>query len=827
MNKFLFSSLSILILCSFFLYAPSSKENISSNLKKYKEEFYPDKVYLHTDKNMYALEDTVWIKTYLVNGITHLSNSKSKVVHIDLVGPDQKVIESHKVYSDTWGASSDIILNRELGAGTFTISAYTQHGLNYSEDHVFTKSIKVFDINAEIENPRTNSTTSEIKIDKPSRTRPEIEFYPEGGYLVEGLQNKVAIKVKNAAQDFEGLNGEIIDDEDEVVSRFKLYQFGLSSVSFTPKRNRKYYLKINLNGKDELYQMPKSEKEGYVMSLNNKFDKMSIQIKSNLPQGLDGAYILGHLRGMVFFEKQIEQNSENEFGFIIPTKDLGVGGVAHFTLFDKNGIPRCERLAFIDNTSTAVELETNKTAYNKREKVKLDVMASNEFNDNNYYNCSISIVEKNNNALKTGDNIKTWMLLNSDLRGEIEEPSYFFEEQKDYKRFFLLDLVMMTNGWRRFSWETIQSDTAFINITKEREDGIYVKGYTTGTWNKNKAVKSNVLLTFLDQSLSEDNIVSDDEGQFQFGPYILTDSITGFIQARRYKEKNEKLEGKRNLEIHLKENLSKPSYEKINLPEVEKEALETYLNNNKYAQMIKDQYYQMSVTLDEFVVTAKRDQTEEKLDKIQKANTYYGEPSNRVILEDTEMGTYFSAFEMLRAVPGVSVVGSPPSQSVRMRGPSSFNASGEPLFLIDGVRGDASFINSLNPNDVLFIDVLKGANAAIFGSEGSNGVIAFYTGRRGSSVTDRKPGIINFELYGFHAPREFYSPEYASKASRVFTPDIRSTLFWDSNVRLKQNEAKTLEFYSGDITGTFDVILEGMAADGEPIHSQFEFTVNQ
>jgi TonB-dependent starch-binding outer membrane protein SusC len=76
--------------------------------------------------------------------------------------------------------------------------------------------------------------------------------------------------------------------------------------------------------------------------------------------------------------------------------------------------------------------------------------------------------------------------------------------------------------------------------------------------------------------------------------------------------------------------------------------------------------------------------------------------------------------------------GSPGSRStVRIRGISSFQ-NNDPLYVIDGVPVQDSYINFLNPNDITSIQVLKDASASsIYGSRASNGVILIETTKRG------------------------------------------------------------------------------------------------
>jgi TonB-dependent starch-binding outer membrane protein SusC len=104
-------------------------------------------------------------------------------------------------------------------------------------------------------------------------------------------------------------------------------------------------------------------------------------------------------------------------------------------------------------------------------------------------------------------------------------------------------------------------------------------------------------------------------------------------------------------------------------------------------------------------------------------------------MESANRQTSASVLQKLDVVPGVVVAaaGSPGGRStVRIRGVSSFQ-NNDPLYVVDGVPVQDSYINWLNPNDITSIQVLKDASAAsIYGSRASNGVIVIETTKKGA-----------------------------------------------------------------------------------------------
>ncbi len=85
---------------------------------------------------------------------------------------------------------------------------------------------------------------------------------------------------------------------------------------------------------------------------------------------------------------------------------------------------------------------------------------------------------------------------------------------------------------------------------------------------------------------------------------------------------------------------------------------------------------------------------------------------------EDKYSAYTNIYDLLSSqVPGVQVSG----RTIRVRGITSINASNDPLLVVDGMV--VSSIDNINPREVKSISVLKGSEAAIYGSRGATGVI--------------------------------------------------------------------------------------------------------
>jgi len=111
-----------------------------------------------------------------------------------------------------------------------------------------------------------------------------------------------------------------------------------------------------------------------------------------------------------------------------------------------------------------------------------------------------------------------------------------------------------------------------------------------------------------------------------------------------------------------------------------------------------------------------------------------GTGATTTVSGDSKFARYSNMRELLTGVPGLQVLGNDENYSLRVRGVQSFNGSGEPLVVIDGMPvrtgSVASTLNSVRPGDVMKVDVLKDAGStAFYGGAGVNGVIVVTTKR--------------------------------------------------------------------------------------------------
>lgn len=839
-NSLLGGGILLLVVLSLMAFETATQESqllkkIIDKLLIYNKHEGPEKTYLHTDKDFYTNGETIWFKTYLIDGITHTQSNKSKVVYVELVDANNSIIAHRKIYADALGASGDIQLEENMRQGNYQLRSYTKYMLNDKEPVFFQKEIPIvvqkIRANANLENfTGTSPKNKESHTSNNSKTKigkPNVRFFPEGGNLVEGIATALGIEITDDKSNGISIKGVIKDNEGKTVVPFESLEFGLGKVNFKPFPNKSYYASIEINGIKQKFELPEVHPQGYGLSIKNQNDHMFVQVVGNTENGVNGTILIAHLRGKLIFKRVGKPEDEEAYAVKLFNKEL-LDGVAQFTLFAPNGEPVCERLVFVDNPSNDMEISitSNTKSYGLREKVSLDVALTDKDGVPLGGDFSMGVVTSNNrleNKSNSSD-IRSWLLLDSDLGGSVSNAGYFFEDNS-HERYFLLDALMLTHGWRRFVWSDILKNETNKAPRYPPEKGIIITGRTTAFNNQFSPKKTAIFLNTFGENLFNEQQSTDDQGRFSFGPFIFTDSLKGVIHAIDSFERKAK---QKNISIFL-DSLQPQIVSKENIQrKINKRTIvynDDYLKQTYRKKVTDFKFNPSQVTqLDEVVVTENKKTRNEVMTEAMRAELTSGMFAKRIYTDSILGSDGDSAFDLLRRVAGVFVKGIYPQQEVEIRGKKTT------LFLLDGIVTPIGRVQEMRANEVMFADILKGSAASVFGSRGLGGAIAFYTDRGLRFDADKRPaasGITDFKIPGFYKTREFYRPNYNATKKEHEKPDYSTTLFWEPDISLDENGSSSVDFFTGDSSGSYKVKVEGMTNDGRPISGFYNIDVEE
>lgn len=279
-------------------------------------------------------------------------------------------------------------------------------------------------------------------------------MYPEGGDMLSGFENRVAFKATNEFGKAADVEGIVIDAGGNKVTAFSSFHQGMGSFYLKPVNRQNYFVKITKpENIIQTFRLPESLDRGYTMSIDNsKASEIAGTVNSTESAELS---LIAQVRGKIYYSTVIKTiPGANTFAF--STSDFPAG-VSQLTLFDNKGIARAERLVFVNkNKQLTISVETDKEKYLPREKVKMTVSVKDEHGLPSPARLSMAVV--NDQLLSFADDksgtILSQLLLQQDVKDAIEEPAFYFNANEP-KADKALDHLLMTSGWRRFTWEKI------------------------------------------------------------------------------------------------------------------------------------------------------------------------------------------------------------------------------------------------------------------------------------------------------------------------------------------------------------------------------------
>jgi hypothetical protein len=653
------------------------------------------------------------------------------------------------------------------------------------------------------------TTVTKSVLIKATSDKVDMQFFPEGGNLVVGNYSKIAFKAVAADGLGTDVKGVIIDDQNSEVTTFSSSHLGMGSFYFKPDNGKTYKAKLTYaDGSVNTVDLPKAVNTGYSLSvINSDADNIKVKIVPGpvvtLAAGETPVISLIAQEGGVIYYAAKSKPGANFFSATIPKKKFP-SGIVQFTIFSTTGEPLNERLAFIQNhDQLKLDVTSEKQSYAPRQKVKIDLSAGNENGKPMLGSFSVAVTDETKVPVNESNEntIISNLLLTSDLRGYIEKPNYYFSAANE-KTEADLDLLMLTQGYHRFEWKQVESNTSPA-VTFKPEKTLEVSGRIKTLGGKPIPKGKVTLFTNMGGIFLLDT-VSDNEGFFTFKNLVFKDSIKFMLQGRTAKDR-------KFLQIDV-DNAGPPKVAKNkNAADMEvniSNALSPFLQNSKrmYTEQLKYGINNGAIQLKEVVIT-------EKKQLVLKDSQNLNGPGNAdqiIGSADFEKWACPVLTDCLQGrLTGVIFRNGTPYST------RSLNRAME--IIVDGIPVDADFLNDLVASQIESVEVLRSIGyTSIYGGRGGGGVLIITTRKGGpdNNIQRYAPGVITYSPKGFHKTREFYAPQYDNPKTNTQVPDLRSTVFWKPNIVTGKDGKTSFEFFNADTRGTYRVVVEGIDEDG-------------
>lgn len=735
-----------------------------------------EKIYLHTDKPYYSSGEDLWFKAYLVNAATHQPTTQSRFIYVELLDETLRLSRRVKIRRDSLDFHGKITLTPDLSAGLYTLRAYTYWMQNAGPEFFFEKKIR-------ISSAFTDADTS--RITPPTNTNFAVTFFPESGTFLNDQIQTVAFKAIGSNGLSVEVQGSVFNQDNEELLSFKSMHKGMGKIVLRTFPGESYYAMVSTgHGLVQRIDLPPTHAEGIALQLTSFRGRTNFKLMNQTSLPTEELYLMIHARGIVYIVLPFSETEGQ-----IPESFLPAG-ICSYTVIDTLGNTYCERLQLIRNFDfPSITMNTNQQVYRERSPVKLSfqVLKDSLPVQGNF---SVSVTDSHLVQPDTlGDNILSYLLMSSDIKGYVEEPQAYFADNSNITR-EKTDLLMMTQGWRRFNTADIAKGK-FPESKYYMELGQTVAGRVYNLFNKPSVNTGIIMLSGYKNYIR--TTTTDNTGHFMFDGIEFPDSTIIILKAQSRSRLVD-------VELIPETDTLPGAFSKIPKMVGHQQPVDP-----EYSRIVRERYYleggMWVIDLDEITVRA---------DGRRPTSQYYysGMADNTLNADRLADMAGLDIMTIFSMLPGVQVNG----EEVSIRG------GGTPLFVIDGIEtSQREDVLYLNTNDIEEIMLFKGPSTAIFGSRGGNGVIAITLKKGAINERPTSPSLVHLSPLGFQPAAEFYVPAYEVDSIRQQQKaDLRTTIYWAPVVRTNESGWVELEFFTADRDHDYRVELEGISAQGAP-----------
>ncbi|MEO8862433.1 MAG: TonB-dependent receptor plug domain-containing protein, partial [Ginsengibacter sp.] len=721
-------------------------------------------------------------------------NTKSKYLFVDLVNDKDSVIKIIILDAVNKQLNSSIFIPGSISTGYYWLRAYTREMAEHDTNNICVKPLYIVN--------RSNENNYIKPIRKPvsKDTMPVVDFFPEGGSIITGINSTVALHVSHMHGVPVITEGFIKDDHDAIVSRFVTNGSGYSKFNFEPSGYRKYRAVIDWHGKELNYPLPPFNFYKGQISVTRQTAgyKLRILLGDSIYRKDFVSYLVGVSKDSLIFASIGSGLYET-----VATDQQFPDGITTFYLFDEKFNLLSERSIYVHGKSVVVKVETDKHVYGKREKVTLNLSVTDAQQRPIPSLISISVSDTTLGNRNEDCDVPANSFGRQSVDGIFLSKNECIDENS-------IDLIMMA---RNKSYETLGK----LNVKPAIIDAdslLYIKGKVINSKNEPASGKViNLLVSSGDLSFHSDT--TDIAGRFSIPFENYQDSMQFALEI---KDLNGRTQNDKII-------IDDPAYPKLKTPAFLKEYLQL---QPKTIRKYINAYYEFGMDDDKHALPAvvvNKSQTNMDYDQSKRISPASKILTSRELNERNGVGNSVLNVGGMHLLHGFLVING--LTSLKAPDPSS-----EPLLLVNGAEvalsggvGESSpvmtYLNGLNPKNIDFIEILKGGDGANYGLRGGNGVILVNLSNKTKDGTQSSNNLRTYYAKGISNPGLFHDMEHQGGGDKALSGDNRSTLFWNGSF-ITDNKA-SLTFYTSDIPATYQAKVTGITIHGDIIYKTIKF----
>ncbi|MEM8893526.1 MAG: hypothetical protein AAGC88_03045, partial [Bacteroidota bacterium] len=416
-----------------------------------------------------------------------------------------------------------------LNNGSFYIRYQIPQGQNASR--------YTAEISSEYED-QTISVDAVLPVDVPEVM---VDFFPEGGKIVKGVSSRVAFRATDKFGNPVNVSGILESNDGQKIDEFSTRHEGMGDFNFFPSGDKYFFVITSPELEQNRFELGNIEPHGLSLNVVSHTDKaIKVKVSSSDTKRKERVFLTAMVRDQIYWS--LSGNLKDEAYVSIPCNNLPTG-IAQITLFDSNGRPQAERLVFANaDQKLNVELITEKQTYSPREKVKAKVKVTDPEGNPVLANLSMTAYDNMYSFLSKNDDIDIFSHLYLDSENDTHLPnlSNYLERTEESRA--ALDLVLMTDGWRKFDYAKVLTDSTKYQKSISRD---YFEGQVINNWGKPvEGAKVSVVQSGTYQTF---DVTTGVNGNFYFDKTNLDHSPSEVLFSALSKR------GKQNVKINLRE----------------------------------------------------------------------------------------------------------------------------------------------------------------------------------------------------------------------------------------------------------------------------------
>ena len=822
----------------------------------YSQLLSPEKLYLHTDREVYCAGDTIWMKGYLFNASELAEFPACNYIYVELIASmveknvntgrteNQEYVRKRvKIKRSGNSFSGYLPIPENMNTGVAVLRGYSYWMLNFQPNYMFYKNIELrnpmkddFVVSMTDEKIRDTYKYTDIGVENPYDKKVEkkmdidVQFLPESGRYLAGIQSVIGVKAVGEDGLGVGLTGEIFAD-DQKIGAFRTNDAGMGRMIITvPVGTRKVYAMVT-DGQDfnskESFPMP--EEKAVVINMQVATDGATVVISHGgftLPESTS---IVIHDKNEIYMQMAYDEGST---AFKIGYDDLS-DGINNLAVIDGEGNVYAERSFFVfPKNGVKADIALNKQEYGPRDHVKGSVKLADA--DGKPLNGDFSIsVSDDSYAPYSGKNynVVSYHYLGSELKSFVENPQSYFDESIPLNRRMRdLDLVMLTQGWKYYDLPKILNGESMMPACgKEYTQSI--SGVVRGTLKNAK--KS--IVSFIAPSIGFSAM-----GQLDTTGWFALNGLD-FPEGTQFVVGAVSLGGSTKRYTPILDDDVFARY--FNYPKYMQRT--AYADDYKYAAL--SDYYnnggEIVYSLNPSYISGARVRKQQNISPL--PNYEFKEGQYRGTQELQPYEAYDLMTYIVTTCPPLRF--SSPSDDVAEEDSTAFNDGsagrsivcriqrissemsissgwGEILVFINGMKSTCADLEGLTVADITGFAYITGADASKFNASVDDALMPRSVVMIQSKMYDHDSArnVSAGTPIGWQKPARFYAPRYDSYASKKNKEPMRSTLYWNPELEIMSGEGAEFDFYTSDHKVPYTVVVEGFTETGVPVFAKTE-----